>query len=80
MFPCTNLLFFSFLQAITGIEDYIVCDGYCPGIFDEPASTYYRNAKPFVPYLHPNTSHNFNFHKNATGAYGVITDFLDKYL
>ncbi|KIX09869.1 uncharacterized protein Z518_00950 [Rhinocladiella mackenziei CBS 650.93] len=66
--------------AISGIEDYIVCDGYCPGIFDEPASTYYRNAKPFVPYLHPNSSHNFNFHHNATGAYQVITDFLDENL
>ncbi|KAK5117500.1 hypothetical protein LTR85_008885 [Meristemomyces frigidus] len=63
--------------AITGENDYIVCDGYCPGIFEEPARTYYRNAKTFVPYIHPNSSHNLNFHHNATGAYKVITDFLD---
>lgn len=67
-------------QAITGEEDYIVCDGECEGIFVEPASTFYKNAKPFVPYLHPNASHNFNFHKNATGAYAVITGFLDQHL
>jgi pimeloyl-ACP methyl ester carboxylesterase len=63
--------------AITGADDYIVCDGTCDGIFDEPATTLYKNAKTFVPYLHPSASHNFNFHYNATGAYKVITDFLD---
>ena len=66
----------TFRQAITGVNDYIVCDGFCEGVFDEPASTFYRNAKPFVPYLHPDASHNFNFHHNATGAYAVITGFL----
>lgn len=40
----------------------------------------YKNAKPFVPHLHPNSSHNINFHHNATGAYGVITSFLDENL
>ncbi|KAH7303809.1 Alpha/Beta hydrolase protein [Stachybotrys elegans] len=66
--------------AITGQQDYIVCDGNCEGIFIEPASTFYRNAQPFVPYLQPNASHNINFHYNATGAYGVITKFLDENL
>ena len=65
-------------KAIAGVQDYIVCDGYCPGVYDEPASTYYRNAKTFVPYLHPNASHNFFFHQNATGSFGVITDFIDQ--
>jgi hypothetical protein len=63
-------------KAITGTTDYIVCDGYCPGIFEEPARTYYKNAR-FTPYLHPGSSHHLNFHKNATGAFQVITDFLD---
>lgn len=57
------------------MDDYIVCDGYCPGIFDEPARTYYKNAK-FTPYVHPGASHHLNFHKNATGAFKVITNFL----
>ncbi|KAK7415045.1 hypothetical protein QQX98_006183 [Neonectria punicea] len=61
--------------AITGKNDYIVCDGECEDIFDEPARTIWSNAK-FTPYLHPNASHNFNFHHNATGAYEVITRFL----
>jgi len=65
---------------ITGKQDYIVCNGECEGIFDEPASTFHRNDQPFIPYLHPNASHNFNFHHNATGAYKVITDFLGEHL
>lgn len=60
---------------ITGLTDYIVCDGYCPGIYEEPAKTLYKNAK-LSQYLHPGASHNINFHHNATGAYKVITDFL----
>lgn len=66
----------SFAKAITGKTDYIICDGECEGIFEEPARTIWKNAKNFTPYLHPNSSHNFNFHHNATGAYGVITKFL----
>ncbi|EXL99320.1 Alpha/Beta hydrolase protein [Fusarium oxysporum II5] len=62
--------------AITGETDYIICDGECRGIFEEPARTIWKNAK-FEPYLHPHASHNFNFHHNATGAYGVITGFLE---
>jgi hypothetical protein len=64
------------IQAITGETDYIICDGECRGIFEEPARTIWKNAK-FEPYLHPHASHNFNFHHNATGAYGVITGFLE---
>ncbi|KAK3074712.1 hypothetical protein LTR53_002655 [Teratosphaeriaceae sp. CCFEE 6253] len=62
--------------AITAETDYIVCDGWCPGIYDEPAETLYSNAKSFERVLHPNASHSINFHFNATGAYKVITDFL----
>jgi alpha-beta hydrolase superfamily lysophospholipase len=62
---------------ITGEKDYIVCDGYCPGIIEEPAKTLYKNAKPLQLSIHPNASHHINFHANATGAYGAITDFLE---
>lgn len=61
---------------LTGTDDYIFCDGFCPGIFDEPAKSVYRNAKLQLT-LHPGASHNINFHRNATGAYKVITDFLE---
>ncbi|KAF1999787.1 alpha/beta-hydrolase, partial [Amniculicola lignicola CBS 123094] len=66
--------------AITGKQDYIVCDGECgvDNLFEQPARTFYKNAKPFIPYLHPNASHNINFHHNATGAYTVITNFLNE--
>ncbi|KAH8724801.1 Alpha/Beta hydrolase protein [Phaeosphaeriaceae sp. PMI808] len=61
--------------AITGENDYIICDGDCKPLFEQPARTIWKNAK-FTPYLHPNASHNFNFHHNAIGAYKVITNFL----
>lgn len=67
-------------QAITAKTDYIICDGECQGIFEEPARTVFRKAKIFMPYLHPKASHNINYHVNATGAYEVITNFLDKSL
>ena len=61
---------------ITGEKDYIVCDGSCRGIFEEPAKTIYKNAKPLQLNIHPGASHHINFHANATGAFTVITDFL----
>ncbi|MCJ1379167.1 hypothetical protein MMC17_002267 [Xylographa soralifera] len=61
---------------LTGEYDYIFCDGFCPGIFEEPARSIYKNAKLQLA-LQPGASHNINFHHNATGAYKVITDFLE---
>jgi pimeloyl-ACP methyl ester carboxylesterase len=63
---------------LTGERDYIACDGWCPGIFEEPAKTLYKNAKPLQLSIHPGASHHVNFHKNATGAFEVITSFLSK--
>ncbi|ORY14937.1 Alpha/Beta hydrolase protein [Clohesyomyces aquaticus] len=63
---------------ITGEKDYIVCDGYCPGIFEEPAKTLYKNAKPLQQTLVKGASHHVNFHDNAKDTFGVITDFLEK--
>ena len=68
------------MQAITAQTDYIVCDGWCPGIYAEPAKKYYRNAKNFVRHLVPNTSHMLNFHKSAPSTYKYILNFLDENL
>ena len=63
---------------ITGELDYIVCDGQCNGIWDEPAKTFYKNAKPLQQHLVKGASHHINFHTNAQESFSVITDFLDK--
>lgn len=63
---------------LTGELDYIVCDGYCPGVIEEPAKKNYANAKPLQVSVHPGASHHINFHRNATGAFKVITEFLEK--
>ncbi|KAI1353409.1 alpha/beta-hydrolase [Xylaria sp. FL0043] len=66
--------------AMASKNDYVICDGECEGIYDEAARQVFKNAKPCMPYLHPHSSHNLNFHHNATGAFNVMTDFLDAHL
>ena len=60
---------------ITGELDYIFGDGYVRGIFEEPAKTYYRNAK-LQQVIQPGDSHNWGLHWNASAGFKVITDFL----
>lgn len=45
---------FTVQLAFTSKQDYIVCDDEREGIFEKPIRTFYKNAQPFVPYLHPN--------------------------
>ncbi|KAI0860104.1 alpha/beta-hydrolase [Xylaria cubensis] len=67
--------------AMAGKNDYVICDGECEGIYYEDAvRAVFKNAKPVLPYLHPHSSHNINFHHNATAAFGMMTDFLDAHL
>ncbi|KAI0431538.1 alpha/beta-hydrolase [Xylaria sp. FL1042] len=60
--------------AMAGKNDYVICDGECKGIFDEAAREVFKNAKRCMPYLHPHSNHNLNFHHNATGAFNIMTD------
>ncbi|KAF2120911.1 Alpha/Beta hydrolase protein [Lophiotrema nucula] len=64
---------------LTGEKDYIACDGDCAkdGIYETPSREYYKNARPLQLSVHPGASHHVNFHANATGAFEVITAFLD---
>ncbi|KAI0909781.1 hypothetical protein F4823DRAFT_562590 [Ustulina deusta] len=65
------------MLAMAGKNGYVICDGECEGISEGAARAVFKNAKPFVPYVHPHSSHNLNFHHNATAAFNVMTDFLD---
>ena len=64
---------------ISGEYDFIVCDGYCPGVLDEPLRTYFRGSSDFQSYIQPKAGHSNNFATNATGFYGAILDFLGKH-
>ncbi|KAK5174597.1 uncharacterized protein LTR77_001678 [Saxophila tyrrhenica] len=78
-FPSGNLDSSSYTGSaltITAETDYIVCDGWCPGIYKDPAVDYFANASALVRHLVPNTSHNINFHKSAPETYKFILDFL----
>ena len=63
-------------QVLTGEYDYILCGGYCPGVLEGPAAALFNRSKNFVLYIQPGMSHGLNLHKNATGVYLVIVDFL----
>ena len=62
---------------LDGEFDYITCAGFCPGVI-EVGKTKFPNAKVFESYSQPNTGHGINFHTNATGAYKVALDFLER--
>lgn len=65
---------------VSGEEDYIFCDGYCPGIFEEPARTVWGSAKTLQLELVKGASHHVFFHKSAKQTFGLITDFLGREL
>jgi len=64
------------MQYLNGEYDFIACGGYCPGVEQQPAHTYFSGAKSFQSKIQPGTGHGLNTHKNATAGYGVITDYL----
>ncbi|MCJ1400308.1 hypothetical protein MMC11_003513 [Xylographa trunciseda] len=61
---------------ISGENDFIFCDGYCTDVIDDPSSEIFSASKNFKAYIQPGTGHGMNFHKNATGYFGVVTGFL----
>ncbi|KFY47811.1 hypothetical protein V496_10433 [Pseudogymnoascus sp. VKM F-4515 (FW-2607)] len=61
---------------LNGEYDFIACGGYCPGVLEPAARGVFRNSKSFLAYTQPGTGHGLNFHRNATGGYSVMTDFL----
>ncbi|MCJ1266481.1 hypothetical protein MMC22_006366 [Lobaria immixta] len=63
---------------LSGEYDFIICQGYCPGVLDQPLRTYFRGSSDFESYIQPKTGHGLNFATNATGSYSVIFDFLLK--
>ena len=63
---------------ISGEYDWIVCGGYCPGEMDASFGPLFKGAKDFETYVQPGSGHSLNFAVNATGAFGVIFDYLGR--
>ncbi|KAL4871856.1 hypothetical protein BDV12DRAFT_205706 [Aspergillus spectabilis] len=64
---------------LNGEQDLSFCGGDCHGVLDapdSPSSSVFPNASLLAAYIHPNAGHAVNLHRNATGAYGVIFNFL----
>ncbi|KAK2813287.1 hypothetical protein FQN50_000601 [Emmonsiellopsis sp. PD_5] len=66
------------VMIITGEFDFLVCAGYCPGELEEPGKKLFKGSRDFQPYVQPGAGHGMNFHKNATGGYRVIMEFLGR--
>ncbi|KAH7336531.1 Alpha/Beta hydrolase protein [Rhexocercosporidium sp. MPI-PUGE-AT-0058] len=63
---------------INGEYDYIMCGGYCPGIVEPAARSFFPASVGYESYIQPNTGHILNTAPNATGTYQVITNFFSK--
>ena len=61
---------------VTGEYDFFACAGYCPGFLEENLTPLYSGAKSLEIAIHPDSGHSINYNKNATGAFQVITNFL----
>jgi len=52
-----------------------MCAGNCTSIL-EPAAVDFPVSRKFATYLQPNTGHGLNQHRNASGFYDVVMEFL----
>jgi len=63
---------------MNGEYDFTVCDGYCPGVTDEPARSIYRSASPFESYIIEGCSHIVQFCTTTPTAYAKVFSFLQE--
>ncbi|KAG4434041.1 hypothetical protein IFR05_010463 [Cadophora sp. M221] len=61
---------------ISGENDLVFCNGDCVPIIKAPALERFNATKNLEVYVQPGSGHAINYSLNATGAYGVITNFL----
>ncbi|KAH9205469.1 Alpha/Beta hydrolase protein [Leptodontidium sp. 2 PMI_412] len=61
---------------ISGENDLVFCNGDCAPIIKAPAVERFNATKNLEVYVQPRSGHAINYSLNATGAYGVITNFL----
>lgn len=63
---------------ISGESDLVFCNGNCVPLLEPDAKPYFPASKDLKVYVHPGSGHGINLSLNATGAFGVMTDFLAK--
>ncbi|KXT17506.1 hypothetical protein AC579_3230 [Pseudocercospora musae] len=61
-----------------GEHDQDACGSYCTTELLGQTAPLFPAAKPFSIYIQPDTGHGMNLHYNATGAYKVIQDWIEK--
>lgn len=56
--------------------DLIFCGANCTGLVEGPATKEVFPNADLEVYIQPNTGHGMNLHRNATGWYDVVFDWL----
>jgi pimeloyl-ACP methyl ester carboxylesterase len=64
---------------VTGEYDFFACAGRCDGFLENNLTPLYSGASSLEIAIHPDSGHSINYNKNATGAYQVITNFLQSH-
>ncbi|KAN0095337.1 alpha/beta-hydrolase [Hyaloscypha variabilis] len=71
--------FTSPVMIISGEFDFAVCDGDCRGLLASAKEEIFPNATDFQAVVHPGVGHAINFSYNATGAYGIMLEYLKRH-
>jgi hypothetical protein len=64
------------IKIISGEYDFAACAGNCDGILANNATQMFPKAKNLTVVVHPGVGHGINLSYNATGAYGVMLEYL----
>ncbi|KLU84382.1 hypothetical protein MAPG_03426 [Magnaporthiopsis poae ATCC 64411] len=76
-YATSDRLFHGPVQIIVGEKDFPLCNGYCPGTFDEAnIKDIFHNATDVQVKVLENTAHALALHKSAPAGYKLMFDFL----
>lgn len=69
----------NYYQIISGEFGFAVCSGDCKGVLEQGTKEgLFPNSTDFQVIVHPGVGRCINFSYNATGAYGVMLNYLKK--
>ncbi|CAI6339840.1 unnamed protein product [Periconia digitata] len=69
------------VQLIAGEADFVTCNGYCPGTYDEEEmkDQWFQNAANLTVYIAPDTAHVLNVATSASATYKKMLDYLEEH-
>ena len=66
---------------IAGEADFVICNGYCPGTYDQEQikKQWFPNASNMTVYIAPDTAHVINVATSASATYKKMFAYLDEH-